>query len=240
MKKILLTSGTSFSSIEDGDDSIDIEKWPSILSKKLDYRLINKSRPAASNMYIYDHLMENIIRYEDEIGLVVASWYYGFKASILRNMELNLINLHDQEQDDPDIEKFSEKISEKLFNRGAVASSIEQTLRLIVYLQQTCDSKNIKCIHYPLLNIFKTNLEEASHVRLVEQITNSEMFQRIDRFDNIIGWPCDFYFGGYTFNTMYPEHVISHDNKHPNLEGQKIIAQEIYNKYIKMIGHEHD
>lgn len=238
MKKILLTSGSSFSfdlvADEHEKDHGKIDKWPIVLSRKLGFDLINKSKPNASNLYIYDHLMENIIKYDQDIGLVVAAWSYGFKTSLFRNYELNFISVDDQDWGDKDLVSPAEKFRDKIISSGMLVSSIEQTLRLMIYLQDTCDNKKIKCVHYPLLNIFKSYPDKDLHSKTLEQIINTESFQRVQSFNNIIGWPCDTFLGGYTFNTAHPEHVISKTNHHPSQEGQKIIASEIYDKYLKL------
>lgn len=235
MSKILLTSGSSFScDFHELEESTDFDRWPRVLANTLDFQLINKSKPGASNLYIFDHLMENIVRHGNSIGLVVAGWSYGFKTSIFRNYELNYINTNDQDLADQTLISNAEQMQAKIKADGLLASSIEQTLRLMVYLQDACDSKNIKCVHYPLLNIFKTNLDQQSHVKLLEQMTNSEFFQRIQQFDNVIGWPCDNYLGGSTYATAHPDHIISSSNRHPTEQGQKIIAQEIYDKYLQL------
>jgi hypothetical protein len=239
MSKILLTSGSSFSfdfyGLEDSKQvSVGFDKWPTVLANQLEFQLINKSKPGASNLYIFDHLMENIILHEKDIGLVVAAWSYGFKTSIFRNYELNYININDQDFDDKTLINNAEQMQSKILADGLLASSIEQTLRLMVYLQNFCDHKGIKCIHYPLLNIFKTNLPQQSHIKLLEQMINSTFFQKIQNFNNIIGWPCDNYLGGYTYATAHPDQTISNINRHPTEQGQKIIAQEIYDKYLQL------
>lgn len=239
MNKILLTSGSSFSfdfygSEDDPCAVADFDRWPKILADKLECQLINKSKPGASNLYIFDHLMENIVRHGNDIELVVAGWSYGFKTSIFRNYELNYINTDDQDLADPTLIQNAEQMQAKIVTDGLLASSIEQTLRLMVYLQDACDSKGIKCVHYPLLNIFKTNLEHQSHIKLLEQLINSEFFQKIQKFNNTIGWPCDNYLGGSTYATAHPTKIISDKDRHPNEQGQKIIAQEIYDKYLQL------
>jgi hypothetical protein len=238
MKKILLTSGSSFStdclvSTDDPTENLNFPKWPLILANKLDYELINNSKVGASNLYIYDHLMENILKYDQSIGLVVAAWSYGFKTSIFRNCELNFINLDDQDTTDPTIIQAATSIKDKLLSDDLIVSSIEQTLRLMIYIQDTCDSKNITCIHYPLLNIFKTNFPTYRHFEVLEQLQALDTFQKIQTFTNIIGWPCDRYLGGNTYSTLHSAHVVSSKDCHPNAHGQKIIAQEIYNKYLQ-------
>lgn len=239
MSKILLTSGSSFSvdvrdSADDPQVSNDFDRWPRVLADKLQLQLINKSKFGASNLYMFDHLMENIIRHGNDIELVVVGWSYGLKTSIFRNYELNYINTDDQDLADPTLISNAEQMQSKIIDDRLVASSIEQTLRLMVYLQDTCDSKGIKCIHYPLLNIFKTNLDHQAHIELLEQLTASEFYQKIQQFNNVIGWPCDTYLGGFTYATLHPSQIISGKDRHPNEQGQKIIAQEIYNKYLQL------
>jgi hypothetical protein len=239
MNKILLTSGSSFSFDYDGpgDDPLaftNFDRWPRVLANKLELQLINKSKPSASNLYIFDHLMENIMLHGNDIELVVAGWSYGFKTSIFRNYELNYINTDDQNLGDTTLIYNAEQFRSKILSDDLLTSSIEQTLRLIVYIQDVCDSKNIKCIHYPLLNIFKTGLEHQHHIKILEQLTASAFFQKIQTFNNVIGWPCDTYLGGFTYYAAHPDKIISNQDRHPNEHGQKVIAQEIYDKYLKL------
>ncbi len=239
MTKILLTAGSSFSfesttSEDDPSANANFDKWPTVLSKTLGFKLINCSKPGASNLYIYDNLMEQILQHGDNIGLVVAAWSYGFKTSIFRNYELNLINVQDQDLADESLNATAEFLRNKILNNNILLSSIEQTLRLMIYLQDTCQNKNIKCVHYPLLNIFKTGLETTKHIEFLEQLIKLDSYQTISTFNNVIGWPCDNYLGGRTYSTTYPKLVISDKDRHPNEQGQNIIAQEIYDKYLKL------
>jgi hypothetical protein len=239
MTKILLTSGSSFSydfqtSADDPTADVKFKRWPLLLSEKLDYKLINQSKPGASNIYIYDQLMENILRYDKDIGLVVAGWSYGFKTSVFRNCELNFVNLQDQDMGDAELIDSATKLRNKIEQNNQIAESLEQSLRLIVYLQEFCDSKNIKCIHYPLLNLFKTDLDHNDHIAVLEKVSESYFFKKIQQFDNVIGWPSDTFLGGYSYATAYPDLIISELDHHPNAQGQKIIADEIYDKYLKL------
>jgi len=257
MKRILLTAGDSFSydfeeSADDPGLVSDFEKWPAILAKKMDCQVINKSKINASNICIYDHLIENIIKYHDRIDLVVAGWTFGLKTSIFRNYELNFISLKDQDVGDLDsgdqdlsglamcmtredvLVDVATKLENKLRTNDLLFSSIEQSLRLMVYLQEFCDSKNIKCIHYPLCNIFKTRYEKMKHLEFLEEMTKNEYFQKIQNYNNVIGWPCDGNLGGYTYATAYPEFIVSEKDHHPNAEGQKMLAQEVYDKYLEL------
>ena len=239
MQKILLTSGSSFSTPFSGlgdDPTVDsnFPRWPEILADKLDYQLINCSKANASNLYIYDHLMENILEHGDSIGLVVASWSYGFKTSVFRQFDLNFINVTDQDTNDLAIVDAATAIRDQLPTDDLLLESIKQSLRLMTYLQDICDSKGIQCIHYPLLNIFKTNFTTERHIAILEKVQKLNTFQQIQQYINTIGWPCDRYLGGFTYATAYPDDFISQNDHHPSENGQKIIAQEIYDKYLQL------
>jgi hypothetical protein len=230
MKKILLTSGSSFSvesntSADDAKADVSFKRWPTVLSEKLGYELINRSAPSASNIYIYDQLMENLIRYEGKIGLVVAGWSYSFKTNLFGQQELNFINPEDQDN------KSLIRPVDALRSTVDIAKSIEQSLRLITYLQDYCDSKDILCVHYPLLNLFKTGLPKDQHIDVLEQISNSYFYKRLDDMNNVIGWPSDKMLGGYSYSVAYPNLVISNLDHHPNKQGHINIASEMYDKY---------
>jgi hypothetical protein len=233
-------SGSSFgfdNRVSEDDPSADLnfEKWPTILADQLDLQLVNRSKQGASNLYIYDSLMESIIQNEGNVELVVASWTYSFKTSIFRDYELNFVNLDDQSQDVL-LKELSTKLKDTIKTDKQIGKAIEQSLRLIVYLQKYCDSNNIKCIHYPLLNLFRTTLDKPEHIKVLEEICNSYFFQKIQQYKNILGWPSDTILGGHTYATRYPNLIISDIDRHPNAAGQKIIAQEVYDKYLRIIG----
>jgi hypothetical protein len=242
MKKILLISGSSFS-FEHRDlepEEAKIKKWPTLLSEKLDLTLINKSKPAASNLYIFDHLMENILKLENEIELVVAPWSYAFKTSIFRDYELNFINEDDQDCYAEELSDQFKIIRDKILSDNNLINSIDQTLRHMIYVQDACNKRNITCIHYPLLNIFKTGLEETKHIKMLERIVDLENFKIISGFTNTLGWPSDRFLGGYTYNTKYSEYIISDMDHHPNKKGHELISSDVYNKYLEMVGKQND
>jgi lysophospholipase L1-like esterase len=79
-----------------------------------------------------------------------------------------------------------------------------------------------------------------SHPQMAKTFINSKIFYEIDE-DKFIGWPIMWEIGGYTINNILnkldPEgkHLrISDEDRHPNAEGHKIMAQELYNAYEKI------
>jgi hypothetical protein len=82
----------------------------------------------------------------------------------------------------------------------------------------------------------------CSIIKHIVKISSHELFDnlklnrlnKIDNMNNIIGWPSDKKLGGYTFSSKYSTFVLSEKDNHPNRIGQQFIAEEIYNKYIKV------
>lgn len=220
--KNLLVVGTSFC---DDKKNPNIKKWPKILSDKLDLELINLSDVGISNLTIFNRIFSEIIQNEN-IDLIVASWSYGLKTNLFDLYEINLLNFDDDENE---MSSFSKKFLKQLEKDEKVTKCFEQTLRLICYLQEFCHSKNIKLIHYPLLNLFYCN-----HMKKYEFLKNNYFFQRISKFNNILGWPSDESLGGYSYNTKYKGMTISKTDKHPNSIGQELIAYEIHTLYKKL------
>ena len=80
MKKILIVSGCSFTdknfvSLSNPNYDCSFTKWPELLAEKLNMDCINLGSCGAGNDYIYNSLLEEIIRRpKEEIGLVIAAW----------------------------------------------------------------------------------------------------------------------------------------------------------------------
>lgn len=86
MKKLLLVSGDSFADPQFRSSShpeMDVSwpKWPELMAKKLDMKLINLGRSGAGNEYISSSLQDVIVRLDDksQIGLVIAGWSQCFR-----------------------------------------------------------------------------------------------------------------------------------------------------------------
>ena len=86
MEKLLICSGDSFTdphyrSISHPEIDTSWPKWPEVLAKKLDMRLINLGRSGSGNEYIYSSIQDTIESIEDksQIGLVIAGWSQCFR-----------------------------------------------------------------------------------------------------------------------------------------------------------------
>jgi hypothetical protein len=235
--KYILTAGTSYSDSEwrshdDPDADSNFKKWPDLISEKLNLPVKNISKTGASNIYLYDKLMSNILENPEKIDLVVVEWTHGLKTSLYSQYDINNIYCEDH---DPnfleELNSFSKKLKEHIDKKELHIDCIEQTLRLICYLDDFCRMKQIPIIHFPLVNIFKTDTKQPD---FFDRILNLKYFNRINNMNNVIGWPSDKKLGGYTFLSKYYNFVLSKKDMHPNSVGQKFIAEEIYNKYIEI------
>ena len=71
MKKILLVAGCSYSndrfrSVHHPDLDVTWPKWPQIIAKKLDMKLINLSESGAGQEYIYSNIIDKLHTSKEE------------------------------------------------------------------------------------------------------------------------------------------------------------------------------
>lgn len=230
MKKILLASGDSFttnkyvSSIHT-EMKCDWPKWPQILADKLGMDWINVGQSGTGQEYIYTSIVNNI--HKDNIGLVIVGWsrasrrdYWYFGQNYWKN--------------DP----WDEKGDNKYF--------IDRTLMFQYSFQQLCKSLNLKYKQFQMIDSYESatwvnqpNPNEVWPIAKGKLLSRKEhylhmqknpLFQLID--DNFIGFPGHEMLGGCNFQDFLkrPGHIISEKDVHPNAEGQKVLAEAIYER----------
>ena len=98
----------------------------------------------------------------------------------------------------------------------------------------------LKDIPYLMIQGVGTISHSSDDNGWINILLNSKIFYEIDE-DKFIGWPIIQEIGGYNVENILdkldPERTqlrISVNNMHPNAEGHKIIAQEIYSAYEKI------
>ena len=118
----------------------------------------------------------------------------------------------------------------------AVISEFNETMRTLRYF--LIAQRLLEDI--PYLMIQGVHDVERPRQLVIQTFINSKIFYEIDE-DKFIGWPIMWEIGGYTINNILnkldPEgkHLrISDEDRHPNAEGHKIMAQELYNAYEKI------
>lgn len=222
MKKILLVSGCSytdknFKSIFHPDLDTNWDKWPEILAKKLNMDCINLGYCGSGNDYVYSSLLDYIVQNNENLGLVIPGWTRAVRRSYTKNeVRFNL----------------------RWDTHGDMDYFIKRSLKYYYTFQQVCKSLNIPFKQIHILDPYESAIGEEKRKNPSKYTTKKEAikifmsnsyFDKIDE-KNFIGWPVEPKLGGFsTWDKLDKnKHFISEEDRHPNAEGQKIIAETIY------------
>jgi hypothetical protein len=199
--------------------------WPTLLSEKLDMDCLNLGKGGQGNEYISAKLIDTILsEKKEDIGLVVLMWS-GW-----------------QRMDYLDIEGEWKKVVRKgpvwdiILKYNNTHNATMKSLRHFLIAQML-----LKDIPYLMIQgVDTTQYDLERKAKDIQTFLNSKIFDEIDE-KKFIGWPIMQELGGYNVNNILdkldPEQKelrISAEDSHPNAEGHKIIAQEIYNAYEKI------
>jgi hypothetical protein len=199
--------------------------WPTLLSEKLDMDCLNLGKGGQGNEYISAKLIDTILsEKKEDIGLVVLMWS-GW-----------------QRMDYLDIEGEWKKVVRKgpvwdiILKYNNAHNATMKSLRHFLIAQML-----LKDIPYLMIQgVDTTQYDLERKAKDIQTFLNSKIFDEIDE-KKFIGWPIMQELGGYNVNNILdkldPEQKelrISAEDSHPNAEGHKIIAQEIYNAYEKI------
>jgi len=254
-KKLLIVGGDSWTDPNDTDYvNNNITKiWPSEVCKFLDWDLINTAKGGADNLYVAGQIIDAIEKNKHKDIVVMALWSQAFRlvpfdlpiAQLTFNIYwpqleppfgpakddcqltlLQLIRLHLKE---------GVLTEDELIDKVANSS-----LRQIYMLDSYCKNLGIPIIHHRALHtlagiewLFKSEIDWERRARVLEVCKQNYYYQKISKFDNVVGNP-DF-FGKYSacFD-MYEKYYISEKEKHPNEAGHQLIAHSFVNKYIEL------
>ena len=224
MKKILLTSGCSFtdkSFVSDFHHDLDTSwpKWPELLAKKLDMDCINLGFSGAGNEYIYTSLLNEIVKMDaNDIGLIMPAWSGSARKDW--NVRGKWRNLG--------------KISPvNASNEGDIQYHIQRSIIYYYSLQEICKSNKLPLKQFQMLPMVGGS---DGRKDLIKVIYNSPYNDLID--DNFLGWPTENNLGGFNirrdvlggYTKESYKWNISDMDKHPNAEGQKMIAEFLYER----------
>ena len=232
MKKILLTSGCSFTeknfkSLFHPDMDTNWPMWPEVLAKKLDMECINLGLSGSGNEYIYSTLLDEIVK-RDNIGLVIAGWTQSQRSDWCKSEVWLNKPMHYNKS------KKGEVVDNDIY------ACLNKSLRYYYSLQEVCKSKKIPFKQFQMLHLFRGytydsktgihDLKVEDRIELLEYIMNSSYFDKID--DNFLGWPTDPNLGGYNFQqkVLSENTQVSKEDAHPNAKGQEMIAEFVYER----------
>ena len=220
MRKVLLVSGCSYTDKtfrSDFHPNIDTgwPKWPELLGKKLDMDVVNYGYCGSGNEYIYssllDHLTSNPIK---DIGLVIPGW------SRVPRRDFNVGN---------------RKYNIRWDNHGDMKYFMMRSLRYFYSLQEVCKSLKVPYKQIHILDPYESAVVEQNELfnmtreDAMKEFMSSSYYDKIDE-KNFIGWPIESKLGGFCAwdKLDADKHFISEIDRHPNRQGQEIIAELIY------------
>ena len=244
MRKTLIASGCSwtnknYKSIFHPEMDCSWPKWPELLAEKLDMDCINLGQGGGANNYIYNSLLDQIFSMDiNEIGMVISAWTMCLRESYQKTIAKEKMEWRNISQ-------------QKLFDTGSdIKYFINRSLRNYFNLQTLCERYKIPYKQIQMLPLYRWDLRHAVLIEYDAWIggnypkavykqkminTHNFLFQNIfyDKIDEekFIGWPAVEELGGFSIQEkiiITEKHTISKEDTHPNTEGQKIIAEFIY------------
>lgn len=234
MSDILLAAGCSYTdkNYTSWDTNIsDNEKggwdfWPEIVGKQLGLRVVNKGQRGRGNIYILEEIIKSLVALGNKVKVVMILWSDIDRISLPRwdyditiEAVLRLGKGHPIVSDE--VWDFTQLIV-NYFNKNTNQSLVDNHLANIKFLHDYCKANNIKII-----------MAQGIGDMRYESIIQSEFFQDVENIKQyIIGWPFTEKLNGYIIANKIPkQYNISEYDKHPNAEGQRIIADLFLNKY---------
>lgn len=227
MKKILLVSGCSFTtdnfiSMFHPEMDCSWEKWPHILAEKLDMTCINLAQSGSGNEFIYSSLIDKIESMDkSKIGLVIPAW------SQCQRRDFQLHNRHNHPR----------WRAEMYDTFGDIQYWIKKSLRYYHSFQIYCEYNKIPYKQTQMIELYKDYLWERCHPNYSDSIKASfDMILESPHYSKLndksfIGTPKivsnvqDDLTRGRTKDINFR---VSEEDKHPNENGQKMIAEYIY------------
>ena len=255
MRKKLIVSGCSFTtsnykSTTYPEMNCDWPKWPELLAEKLDMDCVNLAFSGAGNHFIFQTIMDTIIRTpRDEIGMVIAAWsqanredWQYYRDTLKNKMMYNETHM-----------KGFVWHNERLNKKGDVFSWVRSDIIRMITLQKLCEALDIPFKQLQMVNLFdgyisglvktelelKSNPENIRHKYLGDQKEdrkkcNAILLEYEDYInkDNFLGWPGNERMGGLPFSSLVDDihYQIGKHDPHPNKLGHEKIAKEIYGR----------
>lgn len=236
--KYILAAGCSFTDENyktpwHPEMDVSYDKWPAILGDKLGLLVKNVGLSGIDNTQIYHRAVADIIENHDKIELVVIGW--------TKHTRFMVYDTHDHHPSLYIKKLDKNKITSAGFTESAMdyyqwiednayldEIPFEVLFSRIYLLQKLCDSFGIKHVQASLCSQFDDK-KVTPHNTLLN-ILRCKSFSKVNK-KNIIGWPFATLLGGSAYDQHYTLNRISEQDRHPNKEGHKEIAELYYNKY---------
>lgn len=229
--KTLIVSGCSFttnnfSSVFHPSLRCDWPKWPELLGKKLDMKVVNLARSGSGNEYIFSSLLDKLtLMNKDDIGLVIPAW-----SQCIR-------------RDWSDGGNWQNMI---IADKGDLKYHVNKSLRYYYMFQEYCETNNIPYKQLQMIEFIRKGLPidnpSILHKRPDDYSRGPEYIQKSIYYDKIkpekfIGWPLKSELGGFTIQDKVTDNRkqeiekvfrISDEDSHPSEIGHQMIADYLY------------
>lgn len=237
MNDVLLAAGCSFTdklyyswdrSLSD-DQRGGWDFWPELVGKELGLKTINLGKRGRGNTYILEEIIKGLIIHGSQVKVLMVLWSdihrvfmprWGYDIAL--DAVLRLGKSHQIVADE--VWHFTQ-LMENYFNKHDARIIIDNHLANIKFLIDYCYTRDIKIIVGQGIGEIDTRL-----------LLDSKFFQQVEDIKkHIIGWPFMADLDGYVISNMIPEkYHISDNDKHPNADGQKIIADKFLKQYYSV------
>lgn len=227
--KRLLVSGDSWTSCWPLEERLGHREfgWPNLVSKKINFHLIDKSRAGSSNYRIFRKAFDGIISGECDLVLVFLTNWTRFETGSTYGDKPGRIYQHLPKQKDS-------ATAFKLFFNGY--KNYTDMLRFIITLQSMSSLKNIPCYFLDtydqnlyldisledfkeILNYNPLIFENMDDARIIDKFNKVKLLESAIKFDNFISTD--------SYEKLIKGSVL--DNGHPGTDGHEKIAKVVIN-----------
>lgn len=231
-------------------------KWPEILGKNLDKKVINLAKSGASNDKISNDVVRKLIKDFDIIDLVCVGWtqperytvwdHYNLNACNVRNTKKSFENLQDNKSRDFYDWVWNDLLDKNVsFNNNPLKAIRDNFYKNVLLVQNICELLNIDLVHG-----FVCGNLEINRFKWLEKHYEKELQYSEREWVKVISEPSEFYeieaskffgypilkgLGGYTLYDELNDYRISKQDAHPNKEGHEFIAEKYYETYKNSI-----
>ena len=242
MKKLIVSgdscSDINFESICHPTWDFSYPKWPELVAKELDMKLVCLGKGGQGNDYIYSTIQDEIMKTpKEEIGMVIAGWTQS----------------HRKDWQDGWLSKWH---SLRVDQNGDLLNFIKKSLRHYVSFQTLCERYNLPYFHFQMGRIFEnmynglkptetdrllnpnlTDDDRVPYIILKDKERDLEKFEELiqqykKHINNFATWPISVEFGGGNMLDILQisetkELRVSELDDHPNELGHKAIANKL-------------
>lgn len=172
--------------------------WPEIMGKELGLEAINTGHMGRGNVYISQSIIDNIIKYGNEVEMVAVLWTEVARYDSYNETAINLqhLQVHDPRWSQIDLglhasynSPFDWNIDDFTFN-DVYNTWNNNTLRAMYTVAEMCTHRNIKCIfdqgvvffwhaEFELLKSLMHKDMFISELDYMTMLENNELYQRL-------------------------------------------------------------